>query len=193
MAQADWKQIMGVLLLFLAGVQLLAVMAGQRRYAAWRRAAEQRGWRFQQRRWGRWHYRLAGTTVQGAVWEMYRVQQGGVFLFRWRTFDKRLPYGKLLLLPQGAEVQPEGMQRVLLGDGVWQTRFVLLATHQLLGERYVTGAVRQVLAAWPLWPQPGALESVVWDAGGLVINGRFHDNWETIDRMVALGTALLEA
>lgn len=197
MAQADLKQIFAMLIVLLLAVQAFIGLAGQRHYLAWRTEAGKRGWRFQpQPWWRRWrrHYRLAGTTAQGAVWELRREQQGGVFLFRWVTYDKPLPYGTLLLLPQAralAEPERRGLQRVLLGDGVWQTRFLLLATHQLLGERHMTLPVQGMLADWPLWPQAGALEEVRWEGGMLVINGRFDRNWATIDRIVALGTALL--
>jgi hypothetical protein len=119
-----------------------------------------------------------------------------VFLFHWVTYDKPLPYGRLLLLPQAralAEPERQGLQRVVLGESQWQSRFLVLVTHQQLSDRYMGPTVRQLLNGWPLWPRPGALEEVRWDAGGLVINGRFHGDWKTIDCIVALGTALLDS
>ena len=198
MVQADLKQIFAILIMLLLVVQAAIGLAGQRHYLAWQAEAGKRGWRFQsQPWWRRWRrqYRLAGTTAQGAVWELRREQRGGVFLFRWVTYDKPLPYGTLLLLPQAralAEPERHGLQRVLMGDRVWQTRFLLLSTHQLLGERHITPMVQEMLAGWPFWPQAGALEEVRWEGGVLVINGRFDRNWATIDRIVALGTALVE-
>lgn len=195
---AGLKQIFVLLIMLLLLVQAVIGFASQQHYAAWLAEARKRGWRFQpQPWWRRWRrqYRLAGTTPQGAVWELRRVQRSGVFLFRWVTYDKPLPYGSLLLLPQAralAEPKQRDLQPVQLEDVSWQARFLLLATHQRLGERYVGVAVRHFLHMWPLWPQVGALEDVQWNQTRLLINGRFDRNWETIDRIVALGTALVE-
>ena len=50
-----------------------------------------------------------------------------------------------------------------------------------------------ILQDWPLWPELGALERVVWNQNRLEVYSRFQRDWVTLDRLVALGETFVQS
>lgn len=144
------------------------------------------------------NYVMAGRMPDRGVWEMRRTSQRGLLLFTWSTDDARLPYGLIRILPRRAAVthtEPAVMRLTAWQNKSWQSPvlsdYAVLTSHQQLAERFLTEEVALALSYWPDWPLPGALEEVTWDHDALHIQARYFDDWATVDRLVALGTALV--
>jgi hypothetical protein len=69
--------------------------------------------------------------------------------------------------------------------------YMIVTSHQQLGERFLTAEVAVALSHWPEWPLPGALEQIKWNQDGLEVQVRYLGDWVTADRLVSLGTALV--
>ena len=166
-----------------------------------RQKTAERGWRYSQtllQACFRSTYIMAGTTPNHIVWELRRSQKKGILLFIWTTTFAPLPYGLICILPRRASVVHQ--QKPMLRLSIWQHErwqnpaladYVVLTSHQQLGERFLTTEVALALSHWPEWPLPGALEEVKWSHDGLEIQARYGEDWVTADRLVALGTALV--
>jgi len=167
------------------------------------RGTAKRGWRYTNSLFHslfRTNYVIAGQIPARSIWEMRRTHKRGLLLFVWTTSDARLPYGLIRILPRRAAVNHSGQPAIQLA--VWQNKswqqpilsdYVVLTSHQQLGERFLTQEVALALSHWPEWPLPGALEEVTWDPHILEIQVRYFDDWATVDRLVALGTALVNS
>ena len=145
-------------------------------------------------------YVIAGTTPNGIVWELQRSQKRGKVLFIWKTSSAPLPYGLLRILPRHASAPSQDhpvMRLTIWQHKQWQTSaladYVVLTSHQQLGERFLTPEVALTLSHWPEWPLPGALEAINWSHDMLEIRVRYLGDWVTADRLVALGTALVSS
>ncbi|MEM7117431.1 MAG: hypothetical protein AAF614_33675 [Chloroflexota bacterium] len=158
----------------------------------WQAAAQTRGWRYRQSIWQRRNYGLAGSTAEGVIWELERVQRNGYYLYRWRTFSCLLPFGSLVILPR-AQVATTGERgrTVAIGSDEWQARFVVYTSHDQLAEWIISPEVEKAIRAWPIWPEMGAVERIVWNQNRLEIYGRFQRDWVTLDRMVTFGETLV--
>jgi hypothetical protein len=197
--QLDALQILGLLTL----VMIIPTYQGIRNWrenGLRRQAAMANGWRFTDRGWRslfRSTYSMAGTAPNGAVWEFGRVQKGRQYYFVWSSRNVHLPYGTLVILPRGVAVLPAHTKRLSLrsmavGSDEWRVAYKLLATHDLLGQRYFSREIELALLEWPRWPEPGAMEEIVWRRDGLFIRVRHKNDWMTINRIVVLGTTLVE-
>jgi len=192
---ANWLSLFALLL-------ILPVYRGGRN---WRRQQQRyrealaRGWRctpaslfslFRSR------YVVAGQTASGVVWEMRRVAIGGQHFWEWWSPEVGLPYGRLLLLPRRAGSLPVRTSKIVVrarpqGAFPWDNKFVLLVSHDALTAHCGGAAVAQRLQQFADWPASGALALVDWQAAGLRLRCRFHDSWPTLDKLSALGEALL--
>ena len=199
LVELDAIQVLGLLAL----VTIIPIYQGLRNWrenGLRRQAAMANGWRFTERGWRsllRSTYSMAGTTPNGTVWEFSRVQKGRQYYFVWFSRNARLPYGTLVILPKGVAVLPEDSGRLNLrtmtvGGDAWRAAYKLLATHDMLGQRYFGREIELALSDWPRWPEPGAMEEVVWRRDGLSIRVRHKNDWLTLDRTILLGTALVE-
>jgi hypothetical protein len=143
-------------------------------------------------------YIIAGTVSSGAIWEMRRIKDKGFLFFYWATTDARLPYGLLRILPRRASVtqhtHPE-LRLVIWHTDRWQhpalADYIILTSHQHLGELSLSPEVALALSHWPEWPLPGSLEEINWSHDGLTIQVRYFDDWTTADRLVGLGATLV--
>jgi hypothetical protein len=162
--------------------------------------AQANGWRYSRRGWkGVFEpvYSIAGTTPGGIVWELTRVQRNRQWFFLWSARKPLLPYGILMIRPREAAVWPEvdlqhNLRQVTIGDEAWQKGYVLLATHEVLGERFFNREAELLFMNWPSWPAPAALEGLVWTREQLSIWVRHHNDWLSLDRIVNVGTTLVE-
>lgn len=199
LVQLDTIQILGLIAL----VTIIPIYQGFRNWrenGLRRQAATANGWRYTDRGWRslfRPGYAMAGTTPNGTVWELGRVQQGRTYYFLWSSRTARLPYGTLVILPRSITVLPEHARRLNLrtmsvGSDQWRSAYKLLATHDVLGQRFFNREIDLALLDWPRWPEPGSLEEVVWKRDGLTIRIRQKNDWSTLNRVIVLGTALVE-
>jgi hypothetical protein len=109
-----------------------------------------------------------------------------------------LPYGLLRILPRRASVtqhtHPE-LRLVIWHTDRWQhpalADYIILTSHQHLGELSLSPEVALALSHWPEWPLPGSLEEINWSHDGLTIQVRYFDDWTTADRLVGLGATLV--
>lgn len=166
-----------------------------------RQKTADRGWRYANSLWHsllRSAYVIAGTTPNGIVWELRRSQKKGVLFFVWTATAAPLPYGLIYILSRRTAPLPTEQPRRHLA--IWQHErwqnpalvdYVVLTSHQQLGERFLTTEAAVALSYWPEWPLPGALEEIMWNDAGLEIRARYLGDWITADRLVALGTALV--
>lgn len=158
----------------------------------WYQEATKRGWFYTQALWRRRKYHLAGTTANGVVWELSRIERDEHFYYRWLTHSRPLPFGSLTILPRAkVTVSGQPSRSIAVGSAAWQARFAVFASHDQLAVRTVVPEVELELTDWPLWPELGSLERVVWNQHRLEIYGRFQRDWITLDRLVALGEALV--
>jgi hypothetical protein len=190
-----------ILVGLLLAISLYVGFSRWQRHQQRQRGTAERGWRYTSSLLHsllRPHYVIAGHTPTRVIWEMRRTSQRGLLLFIWTTSGARLPYGLIRILPRRAAVSRTNPLPIHLA--VWQNKswqqpvlsdYIVLTSHQQLGERFLTQEVALALSHWPEWPLPGALESVTWDPHILEIQVRHFDDWATADRLVALGTALV--
>ncbi len=195
-----WQTIYTAVLIALALIMPTYILiTNWQRHRQRRQTAVSRGWRYSRFTWQIWfqtNYVVAGTTRTGEVWEVTQVRRNGQRYFRWATAGARLPYGRLYILPLSAPTTPDYLARPHLQpatDHSLPDNYLPLTTHRQLGRRYLTAEIALSLAPWPAWPRPGSLTEVTWHKEGLAIYGRYHDDWNTLSRLVALGTALIEA
>ena len=197
--QLDAVQIAGLLAL----VVILPIYQGYRNWREHRfrkMMADARGWRYTSQGWkvliGS-TYSMAGTTTSGIVWEVKQIKRTQQWTFAWSSRNRLLPYGMLAIYPRHATI---GLQRngqknlrsLVVGSNMWQAEYVFMTTHDILAERCFSREVELALLNWPRWPAPGCLENVIWNRDELKISGRYHNDWLTLDRIVILGTALVE-
>ena len=190
-------QIIGFLTLVLL-VPLYRTVISWRNHIRRRQSATAMGWRLSpfnfQTLWQA-NYMIAGTTINGIVWELTRIKQGNLFYFFWSTDDVPLPYGMLQVLPRQMAVTKTVspiVREVSYGSREWQAHYVVLTSHRQLVKRYMSTEMELSLLHWPTWPTPGALEKIIWHQDGLTIYGRYQDDWATLNRIALLGIALVE-
>ena len=167
---------------------------GQRRVAA-----EANGWRYQPKGWQSWvinEYSIVGSTPNGIIWELKRVRNGDNFYFSWKTENAKFAHGFLQIRPrlsvQHANLADDLIKHQVqnLGSEKWRGTYVVFTTHQFSVPKYMTPELQEAMLCWPEWSEPGALEFVHWQGHVLEINGRYQDDWQNIERLVALGTLL---
>ncbi len=190
-----------ILISLLLGISLYFTVSGWHIHRQRQRATADRGWRYSNsliHSLLRSAYIIAGTTPNGIVWELRRSQRKSKLLFVWTTSAAPLPYGLIRILPRRASVSHQNhplMHLTVWQQEQWQqpalAEYVMLTSHQRLGERFLTPEVALALSHWPEWPLPGALEAVNWSRERLEIEVRYVGDWATADRLVALGAALV--
>ena len=190
-----------ILMSLLLGMSLYFTIFSWRTHKQRQRATADRGWRYTNsliHSLFRSTYIIAGTTPNGIVWELQRSQKKGKLFFNWTTSAAPLPYGLIRILPRRASVSHQSHPLLRLTSWQheqWQqpalAEYVVLTSHQRLGERFLTPEVALALSHWPEWPLPGALESVNWSRERLEVEVRYVGDWATADRLVALGAALV--
>jgi hypothetical protein len=131
-----------------------------------RQKTADRGWRYTntlRQSLFRSAYIVAGTTANGIVWELRRSQKKEALLFNWTTTSALLPYGVIYILPRrvSAPTQTQPLLRLTIWQHErWQNPaladYVVLTSHQQLGERFLTSEAALALSHWPEWPLPGA-------------------------------------
>lgn len=165
------------------------------------RTADAYGWRYWNRGWNRVllrpSYEIAGTTPEGVVWELRRVQRKRQLYFVWSSLQRLLPYGALIIRPRQAGARAsnrmkEGAHQVEVGSERWQSEYVMWTTHTMLAQKYFNQEVELAMTDWPQWPAPGSLEEIIWDRERLVIRVRQHNDWFALNQIVVLGTALVD-
>lgn len=194
-------------ILFLTTALLGSVIAAA--YLSWRNwnrhkqqriLAEKRGWQYAvggiRALWQR-KLAITGTTPTGVKWQLKQLRRYQQAFFEWHTKDIMLPYGTLVLKP----AHPAAPKRLLSNQALrpypipgelWNSEFVLLVTHNSLGERYFTAQTKRAMRTWPRWPAPGSLEEVIWNTQELTILGRSAAGWELLERLVTLGTIMAD-
>ncbi len=185
---------------------LVTVIPAYRGWNCWqehksrRQAVESNGWRYSDRGWRMFFsstYSLAGTTPHGVVWHFRRIQKGQQWLFLWSANNSLLPYGTFRIQPRKAaallqEDAYQHLRHVAAGSPGWRESYSLTVTHNVLGDRFFSAEVEDALSDWPNWPDLGALEEVIWTKKELVVRARYKNDWPTVNRVVFLGTALVE-
>ncbi|HFE67562.1 MAG TPA: hypothetical protein ENJ93_09900 [Chloroflexi bacterium] len=192
--------LLAVLLLLALLTAAYTAVTNQRRHKERARQANERGWRYAPGGWQpifKTNYRLTGSTMRGVIWELDRVWRDGRMEFIWQAENAPLPYGALVVLPAQAEEDPDPLaapfklRRVRPLPPNWPPDYELFATHNALAERCFDTAVIQILRQYPPWPQPGSLGRIVWRQKSLIIVGCYENDWTVLDRLVALGEALV--
>lgn len=197
--QLDAIQAIGLLAL----VTIIPLLQGIKNWREnrWRRhMADAHGWRHSNRGWKSLlgpDYTVAGTTPAGIVWEVRRIQQQRHWFLLWSSRHRLLPYGKMCIRPRQGDkwadwAKREKIHRVTVGSPRWQNQYVLWATHDMLGQRYFNQEAELAMMRWPHWPSPGALEDITWNPDWVVIRVRHHKDWSVLNRIVVLGTALVD-
>ncbi len=192
-------QIIGLLALVLV-IPIYQGVRNWREVRTRQQMAATRGWRYSEQGWKalfKSTYSMAGTTPNGTVWILKRVQRNKRWEFIWSSPNKLLPYGKLLILPREVMITSgytaqANLRQTSYGSKEWQAEYALLTTHDALGKRFFNKEIELALLNWPRWPALGSLEKVDWSVGELVICGRHQKDWLALDRIVVLGTALIE-
>jgi len=196
-----------ILLTILVGLVIaISIYLGfsrRQRHLQRQRGTAKRGWRYTNsllHSLFRTDYVIAGRIPDRTIWEMRRTHKRGLLLFIWTTSDAPLPYGLIRIRPRRAATAHSSQPDIQLA--VWQNKswqqpilsdYMVLTSHQQLGDRFLTQEVALALSYWPEWPLPGALEEVTWDHHILEIQVRHFDDWATVDRLVILGTALVSS
>ncbi|GAB4273356.1 MAG: hypothetical protein Kow0080_20860 [Candidatus Promineifilaceae bacterium] len=199
------KDLLPILLLtttLLGGVTAAAYLGWRNwtRHKQQRILAEKRGWHYAvtglPALWRR-KLTITGTTPTGVHWQLKQLRRYQQAFFEWRTQDVTLPYGTLVLKP----AHPAAPKRLLsnqtlrpypVPSELWNSEFVLLVSHNSLGQRYFTAQTEYAMRKWPRWPTPGSLEEVIWNKNGLTVLGRSAAGWELLERLVTLGTIMAE-
>ncbi|MCP4421536.1 MAG: hypothetical protein GY805_33410, partial [Chloroflexi bacterium] len=159
--------------LFLVVVAISAVTAvnNWRTHQEWRREATQRGWRYTTVGWKQFSkpsYRIAGTTANGIVWELHRSMDKGKLRYSWQTDDAALPYGTLMILPEGGKrplsknLIPFKQKAASANPPPWPNKYTIYTTHNQLALRLVAEPVTNLLHQFPAYPQNGSLEKLIW-------------------------------
>lgn len=161
--------------------------------------ADAHGWRYRNRGWNRMFaspsYEIAGTTAGGIVWELRRVRKKRQLYLLWRSQERLLPYGMLVIRPRHAKNGgnlPVSFRQVDAGSHRWQSEYVFWTTHNMLSVKYFNREVELAMADWPQWPAPGSLENIIWTRDQLSILVRQHNDWFALNQIVVLGTALVD-
>ncbi|VAW42742.1 hypothetical protein MNBD_CHLOROFLEXI01-3216 [hydrothermal vent metagenome] len=207
---------MTILQILIVGLFLIVVViagftavSNWRTHQEWRREATQRGWRYTTVRWKQFakpSYRIAGTTANGIVWELHRSMHKGQLRFSWQTNDAHLPYGTLAMFPMGskqlAPVKTEGplynnleplkQKAMPAKPPTWPDKYLIFASHNQLAAHLLLESVANVLNQYPDWPQNGSLEKLTWNPNRLFIVCLYKNEWTALDKLVALGTALVQ-
>ncbi|MCP4362438.1 MAG: hypothetical protein GY796_30905 [Chloroflexi bacterium] len=194
--------------IFIPGLILLALVTAVytvshnwRQHQERSQQAQLRGWRYAASDWRYFlkpHFQLAGTTPTGKIWEMNQRWQNGRLLFVWQTKSTRLPYGIIKILPSQFKLESAPsqfpMKLHLLQPFVkdWPDTLQIFTSHDQLAHTFFGPAIIKKLYPFPVWPERGSLQGLVWQQNTLLIVGHFENGWEVLDRIVALGTALIE-
>lgn len=196
-----WIQLFLVVLFLLALLTAVyTAVTNQRRHKERAHQASERGWRYAPGGWQplfKTNYRLTGSTIGSVVWELDRMWRNGRLAFIWQAGNAPLPYGALVVLPARTEeapdplVAPYKLHRIRPLPPGWPSDYELFATHNALVERCLGTAVIDILRQYPPWPQPGSLGRIVWRQKSLIIVGCYENDWAVLDRLVALGEALV--
>lgn len=165
-----------------------------------RQAAEANGWRYTRpglRTYFSSAYSMAGTSPSGFVWHFRRLQRERQWFYEWSSQNNLLPFGAFIIQPRSATTLPwkerfPHLRPVTVGSHSWREAYKVLVTHDILSERFFSHEVELALSHWPGWPKQGALEKIVWEPDALSICVRYKIDWPTIDRVIILGTALVE-
>ena len=198
-----------ILQILIAGLFLIVVTIGGytavnnwRIHQEWQREATQRGWRYTTVRWKQFFskpsYRIAGTTTNGIVWELHRPMDKGQLRISWHTHKAHLPYGTLTIFPEGSKrplsnnLVPLKQKTMSAKLPTWPGNYLIFTSHTQLATRSFSESVANLLQQYPEWPQNGSLEKLIWRPNSLSIVCLYQNGWTTIDRMVTLGTTLVQ-
>jgi hypothetical protein len=192
-----------LLILSLSGSIMAAAYLSWRnwnRHKQQRVLAEKRGWQYAvggiRALWQR-KLTITGTTPTGVRWQLKQLRRYQQAFFEWHTKDVTLPYGTLVLKPAHPAapkrwLSNQALRPYPIPSELWNSEFVLLVTHNSLGQRYFTTQTERAMRKWPRWPAPGSLEEVIWNKQGLTVLGRSAAGWELLERLVTLGTIMAD-
>jgi hypothetical protein len=187
----------------LALVLIIPVYQGYRNWRAHQarqRMAVARQWRYSSRGWRanfKSTFSMAGSTPSGVIWQLKRVDSDRRLWLVWTAPTRLLPYGTLVILPRHVDRLPAHLDKANLrqmevGSQQWQMTYELLTTHDLLGQRFFNREIELALLDWPVWPASGALHDIVWQRHQLRIRCRLHTDPLCLEKIVILGTMLIE-
>ncbi len=163
--------------------------------------AKSRDWRYTALGWRQIlkpHFQLAGTTTTGEIWEMNRRWQNGQLLLVWQTYSARLPYGIVKISSRLSKSERDPSQFSIKLHLIqpptkdWPDTYQIFTSHDQLAKPFIEPVVVKTLCQFSLWPEKGSLQKLVWHRDSLLIVCRFENGWEVLDRIVTLGTALME-
>lgn len=165
-----------------------------------RQMAAAHHWRYSGRGWRmifRTAYTISGSTPSGVIWQLKRVTSERRLWLTWTAYTKLLPYGQLVIRPRQSDDPFPGVDRRHLrpmnaGGHQWQGAFTMLATHDVLGQRFFDQEIEMILLDWLSWPAAGSIQEIVWQRGQLGIRCRYHPDPRHLERIAALGTTLIE-
>ena len=188
--------------LFLAIVlaaPLILVMQNGQYHRSQRLQAEEQGWRYEPvglLAGLRQTFTMHGVTDEGLAWQLTH-DNSRQFLI-WQSSGVKLPYGKVMIMPRYSQetdllLKENQLRPIPFGGAAWRHRYTLLNTHDHLSEKYITRELELALLNWPEREMPGGFLILVWDKERLEIRSRFHRDWNSFDRIITLGSALLRA
>jgi hypothetical protein len=197
------------LFLIMVGIGGFTAVNNWRTHQEWQHEAAQRGWRYTPVRWKQLFkpsYRIAGTTANGIVWELRRFKLKGQLRFSWQTNKARLPYGTLAMFPVGSKqlapvkteepsfnnLAPLKQKAMPTKPSTWPDKYLVFASHNQLAAHLFVESVANALNQYPDWPRNGSLEELIWKPNRLFIVCLYENEWTALDRLVALGNALVQ-
>lgn len=161
--------------------------------------ARERGWRYTPLNWTQLikpEFKLAGRTHSGAIWELQRFWRDGKLLLNWQTHSASLPYGVVGILPVQTSALPATSPfktyTVSASIPAWPETYQLFTSHNRLAHLFFTEPISRLLQQYPVWPEKGSLEQLIWVQKSLSIVCLYEDDWDVLERIVALGSTLVE-
>lgn len=161
--------------------------------------ASRRGWRYTPLNWTQLikpQFKLAGRTDTGAIWELQRVWRGGQLLLNWETHSAPLPYGVVGILPALSTTLPSTppfkTYTLTATISSWPDTYQLFTSHDQLATFFFTEMITRLLQQYPAWPEKGAIDQLIWTKNSLYIVCLYKDDWKILERIVFLGTTLVD-